>query len=145
MDIPKLQSEAEAGDAIAQTHLGIAYLDGTEVSKDFATAQRWLTVAAEKNTPLALLHLGRMHQAGWGVSLELHKALDYFQRAAEGGEWLAYIHIARMHRYGRGTPTDEEKASYWYYTAISKSNDTHPRRELEEAIDYVQSLNNPPD
>jgi uncharacterized protein len=141
MDILKLQSEAEAGSADAQSTLGVACLEGVKVPKDYAAALQWFTLAAEQNTPRALFYLGRMHQAGWGVSLDLHKAFEFYQRAAKGKEWLAYIFLARMYRYGRGIPTDEETAGKWYYTAISESKDgVSPCPELDEAIEYVKSL-----
>lgn len=46
-----LRSKADAGDAIAQYNLGVAYAQGREILADPVEAYVWLTLAAEHGTP----------------------------------------------------------------------------------------------
>jgi TPR repeat protein len=61
-DIDELTREARRGLAPAQTLLGICYLEGTGVARDYAAALKWLSAAAKKGAPRAMFHLARMHE-----------------------------------------------------------------------------------
>jgi TPR repeat protein len=137
MDVQELQSKAEAGSVVAQGILGISYLYGHDVPKDFAAALRWLTLAAERGASRPCFDLGRMHEEGWGVPVDYQRAGHFYQRAADRDEWLAYVHLARLYRYGRGTAVDEQTALEWYDTAVSESERIKPCPELDEAREYV--------
>jgi TPR repeat protein len=139
MDLQERQSEAEAGNVVAQSILGISYLYGEGVPQDYAAALRWLTAAAERGASRPTFHLGRMHEEGWGVPMDYKKAGQFYQRAADRGEWLAYVHLARLYRYGRGTGTlvNAQAALEWYKFAVSESATIGSCPELDEARDYV--------
>jgi len=143
MDIQQLKSEAEAESIVAQGFLGIAYLYGLDLPKDYAAAIRWLTPAAERGASRPTFHLGRLHEEGWGVPVDYERAGHFYQRAADRDEWLAYVHLARLYRYGRGTSVDEQAALDWYETAVSESEAIAPCPELDEARDYVASHHGP--
>lgn len=139
MGVEKLKSEAGAGSVAAQSILGICYLYGLDVPKDYAAALRWLTAAAERGASRPIFHLGRMHEEGWGVAADYKKAGHFYQRAADRYEWLAYVYLARLYRYGRGTAMDEQAALDWYATAVSESETIAPCPELDEAREFVAS------
>ena len=138
MDINQLQAEAEAGSVVAQGLLGISYLYGLDVPRDYAAALRWLTPAVERGAPRPTFHLGRMHEEGWGVPVNYQKAVSLYQQAADCDEWLAYVQLARMYRYGRGTSVDQQAALSWYQAAASASETISPCPELDEALEFVR-------
>lgn len=137
MNIQELQSKAESGSVVAQGLLGISYLYGLDVPKDYAAAFRWLLPAVERGASRPALHLGRMHEEGWGVPVDYKRAGRFYQQAADRGEWSAYIHLARLYRYGRGTEVNEQAALRWYEVAVSESDTMAPCPELDEAREYV--------
>jgi len=141
--IHSLKSEAEAGNVVAQGILGISFLYGEDVPRDYAAALRWLSLAAERGASRPTFHLGRMHEEGWGVPVDYAKARHCYQRAADRGEWMAYVQLARLYRYGRGTEIDERAALDWYNAAAAHSKSIAPCPELDEAIEYVR-LHGPP-
>ena len=52
---------AEQGDAPAQNHLGLMYLDGQGVDINFEEAFVWFAIAAEQGNSEAQCNLGRMY------------------------------------------------------------------------------------
>jgi len=57
-----LQQKAEKGDAEAQYHLALLYLDGTyKVPNNYPSASYWLYRAAEKGHEKAQYHLGKLY------------------------------------------------------------------------------------
>jgi hypothetical protein len=130
---------AEGGSTVAQSILGLLYLDGTELPLDYAKALHWLTLAAEKGASRPLLHLGIMYERGLGVEVDLEKAFRLYQRSADRREWLAYIHLARMFRHGKGTGINEPSALEWYEAALSEAGNVQADEELNEAREFIQS------
>ena len=57
---------AKAGDARAQTSLGLMYARGYGVSKNLAEAHRWWNFAAIQNDPGAQFNLALSHATGQG-------------------------------------------------------------------------------
>jgi hypothetical protein len=58
---------AERGDALAETQMGILYLNGRGVMRDAALALEWLNRAAAQGEPNAEFNLGVMYHEGTGV------------------------------------------------------------------------------
>lgn len=67
---------AEEGDAHAQYRLGLAFLKGTGVRRNFSTAKTWLQRASERGYSRAQATLGAMHANGIGTSKNI--VLAYF-------------------------------------------------------------------
>src|SRR3954470_10681335 len=80
--IASLQKEAEAGDAEAQTKLGIAYRDGIGVRTDDDKAVTWLRKAAEQGNPAAENALGVQYHTGRGVPKDLEQAFQWYKKSA---------------------------------------------------------------
>lgn len=67
--IAHIRQKAEAGNALAQSSLGRAYLTGKGVEKDFTQAAFWFRKAAEQEEPQAQYNLGLMYYLGAGGGL----------------------------------------------------------------------------
>jgi uncharacterized protein len=136
MDIEGLRARAAAGSCVAQTVLGICYLDGIEVGVDYAEAFRLLTSASEMGAPRAVLNLARMYAQGLGVSRDTRRAIQLYEFAAERGEFCAQTALGRIYATDEGVGIDEGAARRWYEAAVAQA-DTRSVRfddpELEEA------------
>lgn len=139
MDIQKLEASASKGSAVAQTILGIAYLEGLEIEVDYAKALNWLSKAAEQGAPRALMHLGRMYEDGLGTIEDIEKARTFYERSANAGEFLACISLGRLYRAGKGMQLrrSEKKALYWYSRALEMRHQVAECPELFEATTFV--------
>ncbi|MEE8150616.1 MAG: tetratricopeptide repeat protein [Nitrosomonadaceae bacterium] len=123
---------AEAGDAEAQTNLGIMYRNGFGVQQDYAEAIKWFHQAAEQGFADAQRHLARMYFRGVGVSQNYTEAFQWYQRAAEQGYADSQYNIGGMYEQGLGTDRDFIKAYAWLSLAV--------RGRIGDAIGYLLVL-----
>lgn len=123
-DRPGLQDAAEAGDAEAQTKLGISYCcRGPGFSTQ--TATEWLCRAAHQDYPIAQFELGRIYSGSTSrtpapgqklTHLALAKSneplsLMWFERAAAGGHEAAAKRVQKLHKKA-DSETKEQAALY---------------------------------
>ncbi len=67
--------EAEQGNMIAQTNLGIMYDNGQGVLQDYEEAVKWYRLAAEQGYADAQSNLGTMYEHGQGVPQDYEEAV----------------------------------------------------------------------
>src|ERR1700704_5914264 len=100
MRIAELREKAERGNAVAQTVLGVCYLEGIDVEVDDKKSFRLclLSAAADQGVPRAKTNLARMYAEGLGTAKNLPEAARLYEGAAEPGEfvdqlnWPAFMH-----------------------------------------------------
>ncbi|MGH9639751.1 MAG: tetratricopeptide repeat protein, partial [Bryobacteraceae bacterium] len=97
---------AQAGDAGAQTDLGIFYFTHGE----YAQAVPWLQGAAEQALPQACNLLALMHLNGIAVSQQPALAVKYLEQAAAKHLKEACFTLANLLFNGIGVQTDESRA-----------------------------------
>ena len=83
------QASAEMGNEISQFHLGMMYIEGDGVTKNYMEAFNWFSKAAEQGDEHAQSNLGWMYQYGNGVSKDNKQALISYTKAAEQGNDFA--------------------------------------------------------
>lgn len=74
---------AQKGDLLAQTNVGLFYLQGKGVAQDLDKAYWWLSEAAEKGSVKALNNLGLMYLEGNGVKKSVPHAIKLFTLSAK--------------------------------------------------------------
>lgn len=67
----------------AMANLGLMYLKGEGVEKNFTTAKEWFDRASEYDNSSANYNLALMYQTKVGVAEDKTKAIDYFRKAVE--------------------------------------------------------------
>ena len=77
---------ANKGDPIAQRKLGLAYLNGDKVPRDYKKSSYWFSRAVEEKDGLSMVLLGRMFNRGMGVQRDTVGAYCLFNLAAANGE-----------------------------------------------------------
>lgn len=80
-DIEEMKKRADEGDLDATVQLGVSYLYGYGVEKDFVEAFIYLQDAAMKNDGEAMLHLGKMYENGWGIKADPWIAYSMYRRS----------------------------------------------------------------
>ena len=66
----------------AQHTLGLLYINGDGVQKDYDKARYWLERAALANHPMSLYDLGVMYRNGEGVDRDIQKAIVLYEKSA---------------------------------------------------------------
>ncbi len=121
---------AKAGDARAQTSLGLMYARGYGVQKNLAEAHRWWNFAAAQNDPGAQYNLGLTYIRGEGTAVDAERAARWFREAARRGHVLAQYNLGLLLHEGRGVARHPQEAYYWVKVAALQGDD-RARRNLE--------------
>ncbi|MBQ9454458.1 MAG: sel1 repeat family protein [Thermoguttaceae bacterium] len=126
-----LRKAAEQGYAPAQTSLGLHYLLGTVVEKDYEMAATWFRKAAEQGDLRAQNHLAVCYFRGTGVDKDEKEAVKWYRKAAEQGFIAAQYNLGNCYRNGTGVDKDEKEAVSWYRKA-AEQGDVQAQEALRE-------------
>lgn len=128
----KLREDADAGDAKAQTTLGVMYFTGEAISKDAsgnvlsndaAKAAAWFHRAALQGNADAQFNLGLMYATGkGGLAKDSVKAVELFRKSALQGNVDAQNNLGAMYHMGEGTEQDIAEAKKWYAKSAAQGN-----------------------
>ena len=80
-DIDEMKAKADEGEIDAMVQLGMSYLYGYGVEKDYVQAFIYLQDAAIRNDGEAQLHLGKMYENGWGIKKDPWTAYSLYRRS----------------------------------------------------------------
>lgn len=133
--ITELIKRAETGNAQAQFHLGMRYLDGEDVEQNDINAATWIKKSAEQGSEAAQNNLGWMYENGRGVEKDYSKAFYWYLQAAEQGNAGAQFNVGVSYRSGRGIQQSNEDAVYWY-TKSAGQDYAHAQFNLGYMYDY---------
>jgi TPR repeat protein len=108
-----LKPLAEQGWSRAQYSLGIMYVHGQGMPKDYGQAVRWYRLAADQGDARAQNDLGVMYHNGEGVPEDDAQAVKWYRLAADKGYARAQNNLGVMYGTGWGVPTDYVLAYMW--------------------------------
>jgi SEL-1, putative (fragment) len=94
---------SEKGNSVGQSGLGVMYLYGKGVEKDYAKAFKYFSQAASQGWVDGQLQLGVMYYKGLGVQKDYKAAIKYFTMASQSGHVLGFYNLAQIHATGTGT------------------------------------------
>lgn len=121
-DTSRLRQAAAAGNAIAQTNLGIMYVKGQGAPQDYAEAVKWFGKAANLGDADGQYNLGVMYERGLGVSRNYAEAVNLYRKAAEQGSSIAQGNLGVMYSNGNGVLQDYAQAYKWWMLSKASSN-----------------------
>lgn len=135
------------GDAACQKALGLRYLHGEGVPKDYETAFRLFQAAADQKYAPAYYLLARCYQQGHGTRPDSEMAVNYFQKAAESDKNPKSMHhLFVAYKNGIGVEKNwevayqwREKSLYEYYKR-AKNGDAKSLCDLAQAIEKDSML-----
>jgi uncharacterized protein len=137
---------AAAGDARAQSILGLLYYHGQGVQQDFAAAATWLRKSADQDDATAQSHLGVMFFQGQGVLQDKTQAMKWFRRAADLGDAEAQYNLGVSYAKGEGGEPDNVRAHLWFNLAAAHfpTSDISDRNAAAKERDRVAAKMTPP-
>jgi TPR repeat protein len=115
-------SEAESGDAVAQSKLAFMYAKGFHAKKDEKTAIFWFKEAAANNHINAQYNLALMYAKGKGVSQDFSESRRWYELAAGQNDMMSQYALGDMYCKGIGTEKDTELAFKWFSKAADQEN-----------------------
>ncbi|CAJ1380058.1 unnamed protein product [Effrenium voratum] len=115
-----LKAAAEAGFAMAQKNLALAYANGQGLRRDDAQAVVWMRKAAEQLEVEAAYMMGEMYRRGCGVSSQ--EGVMWYLRSAEAGFPKAQYTVGMLYLEGSGLSQDLGKAETWLKLAAKQGN-----------------------
>jgi len=127
-----LRAAAEAGFAMAQKNLALAYANGEGVERSEERAAEWMRRAAEQLDVEAAHLLAEMHREGRGAPRDLAEAARWYRRGAKAGFPQAQYTLGLLHLEGQGVERDPRKAEAWFRYAA--------RQGVAEARNNVAAL-----
>ncbi len=111
-----LRPLAEEGDSGAQYSLGLMYLSGWGVKKDWTEAGKWFRRAADQGDEYSKLLLAIVLDAE-GKFVE---AANLYRFAADKGEASAQFRLGQLYLDGRGVPKDPAEAAKLFRRAAEQ-------------------------
>ena len=132
------QPMAEAGDAVAQSNIGVLYDKGYGVPQDYSRAAMWYRRAAEQDYAVAQYNLALLYLAGLGVVQDEVEGFRWLRQAAKQGLAKAQYRLAVHFVNGDGLPTDYARAFVWF-TRAARQGLSH----ASAGRDYVEQRMNP--
>ena len=141
--------EANAGNAQAQSCLGLAYISAAtamnhpmtadelagqktaealglpapltgEAQKNYSQGTNWLIKAAAQGERNAECKLGDLYTGGFGVGKDLTQAARWYQPAAKQGQIMAMMSLAFLYRNGDGLPINGNEAFKLFSEAATR-------------------------
>ena len=117
------------GDVNAQYELGLLFIQGEAVLKDFTRGVEWLKRAAEDDHIGAQLHLAEMYLRGIELQQDKGEAFNWYMRAARRGDAQAQYMVGNLYRAGSGVRENFSEARRWY-TAAAKQGHAKAKERL---------------
>ena len=133
LPIAALRELAEAGNAEAQTEMGLRYEDSRGVLQNYAVAMSWYRRAAEQGHALGQVSLGYMYSTGRGVAQDNAEAVRWYRRAAGQGHAGGQNNLGVMYGAGRGVPWHDGEAVRWFRRAADQD---HARAQNNFGVMY---------
>jgi TPR repeat protein len=96
ISIEKLRRLAESGRADAQGMLGLRYLNGSNVIKDYVEAAKWFCKAPDQGNALAQADLGYCYAQGLGIQKDVVQAYKWDNLATAQGQPGAIKNLALL-------------------------------------------------
>jgi len=124
---------ANKGDVAAQNNLGIMFLNGTGVAKDYKEAEKFFRLAVEQGHPDAQYNLGIMLLNGIVSEKNYKEAEKFFRLAVEKGHPDAQYNLGIMYENGLGVTNDYKEAERLYRLA-TKQGHVEAKKKLDVII-----------
>lgn len=115
-----LKKAVEKGNSDAMVELGNAYYKGYggNTQTNFAEAQKYWQMAADKNNSFGFFNIGILYLYGQGVKKNIPEVIKLWTKAAELGHVKAMYSLGDLYFNKVHQPREVSKAEYWYQMAL---------------------------
>ena len=148
------EQASEAGDARAQNNLGLIYVRGEDVERDYDLAFELFSVAAEQGQREALTNLSVMYASGFGVDVDEAQSVRLLEQARRARgltlstllEQVGFPYDARLAEQDWSlplSPANEQAARggdpvALYLTALRYLNGAGVRQDIPVGVERMQ-------
>jgi len=109
------QKAANKGESQAQYELGLVYMSGEGVSKNYNEGVSWLKKAAEQGHAQAQYNLSLAYYKGNGVAKSSTQSINWLTKSAEKGYEKAQNELGKTYRDGdEGVSKDLKQSIKWF-------------------------------
>ncbi|MGZ5926235.1 MAG: hypothetical protein ACXWLJ_06125 [Rhizomicrobium sp.] len=115
----KIAAAANTGNPVAETIIGLKYLDGQGIAADPVQALKWLQKAADAGQAVAQYRLGTMYERGQGVTVNPASAAKWYQASANLGNRKAMHNLAVAFAEGSTGKKDMAESARWFSKAAA--------------------------
>lgn len=112
-----MRAKAAANDAAAQTAIGVYYLEGEAVGRDYELAMQWFEKAAKQNDSSAQFYIGLMYSEGLGLKRDYIAALEWYEKSASQNDAKGFYGIGLLYFRGKGIKRDYTTALEYFHRA----------------------------
>lgn len=112
-----IRAAADSGNEEALCNLGMRYVNGRGVPRDWQQAASLLRRAAQRDYAPAQTNLGMLLASEQNPAPDYGEALMWFSRAANAGYGPARAQLGMMYAAGRGVQQDSRMADFWLASA----------------------------
>ena len=130
---------AANGDVPAMTSIGILYIAGKGVPRDYVAARKWFLKAAAEGYQEAQYRLGWLYETGLGGGVDNSEALRWYLAAAGQGHVRAQCSLGHMYFLGHGAEQDFAESCRWYKAAADQG-DAEAEAALGEMCDFGEGV-----
>ncbi len=109
------KTSAELGYPYGALLMGLVYVHGAGVKRDFPESVRWWKKSAELGSPFAMDRVAKAYIHGQGVDKDPDAALGWFAKAARAGLKRAFLSLGYIHATGM-TGKPHFRYALIYYT-----------------------------
>ena len=127
------------GDVPAMTSIGILYIAGKGVPRDYVAARKWFLKAAAEGYQEAQYRLGWLYETGLGGGVDNSEALRWYLAAAGQGHVRAQCSLGHMYFLGHGAEQDFAESFRWYKAAADQG-DAEAEAALGEMCDFGEGV-----
>ncbi|NLC24757.1 MAG: hypothetical protein GX776_09895 [Oxalobacter sp.] len=139
-----IEEEAANGDASAQFLLGITYLDGTLVTRNYKMAETWLLRAAEQGHPRAQYMLAALYTDGSQLKRDYEKAFHWGKILADKGDRMSQYGISVLYENGQGVEKNPGQARRWLQSAVTLGSPSAiARMDAQDSATQINALSDP--
>lgn len=113
-DIETLIMEASAGNSQAMNDLGMAYYEGTLLSKNYSKAMEWLQKAADAGETDCYYTIGMIYEKGGdGIKQNMDAAMSWYNKAADLGDEDAKLKLGLVTKKSEPTIPVKKSEPTW--------------------------------
>jgi len=114
--------DANSGYVNAQYDLGVGYIRGDWVIRDYEEAMKWLLKAANQGYKYAHSSIGNLYAQGNGVEKDINEAIRWYRIAGELGVISAQTKLGSFYYHGEYVDKDLTESVRWYRMAAEQGN-----------------------
>ncbi|KAJ3120468.1 hypothetical protein HK098_004582 [Nowakowskiella sp. JEL0407] len=128
------------GDMMAGFYLGMCYMNGEGVDKDYAVAMEWFKRGELQGNPDSVCAIGEMYEQGLGVPVDINTAVSYYKRSIGMGSINGKYNLAMCYfsdhdgqLLAHNQPPPQSTKHYSYLLGNSGEYD-HQRRASDTSL-----------